>query len=179
MSDYFIGEIRAFSFDWAPNGWVPCDGRLLNVQGNQALFSLLGVQFGGNGTTTFGIPDLRGRVAQGTVSPGQRQGFGYAGGTETVQVTSDQVPAHNHALWAITAAGDKPGPAGNHYANVTTVSPATGNVNIYGPLASPNTVALDPGTIDTAGGGGGHDNMQPFLVTNYCIATIGIYPSRP
>ena len=142
-----------------------------------ALYSLLQTQFGGDGRTTFGLPDLRGRVPLGTQSPGYKQGLTYAGGAETVTLTAAQMPAHNHTMQAIAEAGDKPGPAANFYAKVTAVSPATTPVNIYG--APTNTVALDSGTLSSAGAGAAHDNVQPFLVLNYCIATMGIYPSRP
>lgn len=176
MSEPFIGEIRLLAIAWAPKGWALCDGSLLPITPNQALYSLLGTQFGGDGRTTFGLPDLRGRVPLGTVYPGQNQGKQYAGGGETVTLNEAQVPVHNHMLQAIAEAGNKANPADNFYAKVTPVAPATAPVNIYG--AATTTVALDTGTLSSVGGGT-HDNMQPFLVLNYCIATQGYYPSRP
>lgn len=177
MSDPFVGEIRLWGFDWAPMGWALCNGQLLNVRANQALFALIGTQFGGDGSTTFGVPDLRGRVPLGTQLPGNQQGVAWIGGTETVALTAAQIPAHNHTMQAIAEAGDKPGPAANFYAKVTAVSPATAPVNIYGAPAS--MVALDSGTLSAVGAGAAHDNMQPFLVLNYLIATSGIFPMRP
>jgi len=176
MSDPFIGEIKIWSFDWAPYGWALCQGQLLSIQQNTALFSLLGTQFGGNGTTTFGLPDLRGRVPLGTQSPGYQQGESYMNGTENVTLTSAQV-SHNHSLQAIVEAGDKPAPTANFYAKVTAVSPATTPVNIYG--APTSATPLDPSILSSVGGNQSHNNMQPFLVLNYCIATMGIYPIRP
>ncbi len=176
MSDPFIGEIKVWSFDWAPYGWALCQGQLLNIQQNTALYSLLGTQFGGDGRTTFGLPDLRGRVPLGTQIPGDQQGVKYIGGTENVTLTSAQV-SHNHSLQAIVEAGDKPAPTANFYAKVTAVSPATAPVNIYG--APTSTIALDSTTLSSVGGSQSHNNMQPFLVLNYCIATMGIYPMRP
>lgn len=177
MSEPFVGEIRLLAINWAPKGWALCDGSLLPIMPNQALFSLLGTQFGGDGRTNFGVPDLRGRVPLGTVTPGQHQGLQWAGGVENVILTAAQTPAHNHALQAIAEAGNKANPTDNFYAKVTAVTPATAPVNIYG--APTSTVALDAGTLSSAGGDGAHDNMQPFLVLNYCIATQGYYPMRP
>lgn len=175
MSEPFLGEIRLLAIDWAPEGWALCDGSTLPIATNQALFSLLGTQFGGDGRTTFGLPDLRGRVPLGTQVPGQNQGAKWAGGAESVALTGAQTPLHNHNLQAIAEAGDKPSPAANFYAQVTPVTPAAPPVNIYG--APVSMVALDPGTLSSVGGSV-HDNMQPFLVLNYCIATEGIYPPR-
>ena len=178
MSDPYLGEIRMWSFDWAPDGWLLCQGQILNIIAYQALYSLIGTQFGGDGRTTFGLPDLRGRVQLGTQTPGNQQGLHYAGGTETVTLDSTQVPSHIHNLQAIAEAGDKPGPAGNFYAKVTAVSPAPAPVNIYGAPSTP-PVTLDAGTMTAAGGSAEHNNMQPFMVLNYCIATRGTYPMRP
>ena len=179
MSDFFIGEIRMFSFGIVPYGWHLCDGSILPIQQNSALFALLGTQFGGNGTSTFGLPDLRGRVPLGTQIPGQQQGAVYAGGAETVVLTTSQMPAHNHNLQAIAATpGDKSGPAAHFYAKVAAVSPATAPVNIYGAPTSTNLTPLDSGAMSGAGGNSAHPNIQPFLVGNYCIATTGIFPTR-
>ena len=176
MSDPFLGEIRLLAINWAPRGWALCDGSLLSITANQALYSLLGTQFGGDGRTTFGVPDLRGRVPLGTVTPGQNQGVQWAGGAENVTLTAAQTPAHNHALRAIAETGNKANPTDNFYSKATAVTPATAPVNIYAVPSS--TVALDAGTLSSVGGAA-HDNMQPFLVLNYCIATTGYYPSRP
>ena len=175
MSEPFLGEIRLLAIAWAPKGWALCDGSTLPIAQNQALYSLLQTQFGGDGKTTFGLPDLRGRVPLGTVAPGQNQGTKWAGGAETAALTGAQTPIHTHYLQVIAEAGDKPSPVANFYAQVTPVTPAASPVNIYG--APVSTVALDSGTLSSVGGNA-HDNMQPFLVLNYCISTEGIYPPR-
>ena len=177
MADPFIGEIRSWAFNYAPESYAFCDGTLYPVMQNQALFSLLGVQFGGDGRSTFGLPDLKGRVALGTTSPGYQQGLQYIGGSERITLTSSQIPGHGHSLTCVTGAGNKGGPTDRLYAKITPVSPATSPVNIYG---SPNSVlALHSSTLSALEGDATHENMQPFLVINYCIALYGYYPVRP
>src|SRR3569623_93679 len=150
MSSPFLGEIRAFGFNFAPKGWTMCNGQQLSIQQNAALFSLLGTQYGGNGVTTFALPDLRGRTA---VNQGQGPGLsdyiiGEVTGTETVTLISTQMPQHNQHRAATYAA---PGGA---------------------------TVPLATAMIGLNGGNQPHQNMQPYLVVTYCIALQGIFPSR-
>ncbi|BBB90378.1 MAG TPA: tail fiber protein [Methylomusa anaerophila] len=176
MSDWFIGEIRLFSYGLIPRGWTPCDGRLLQVQQNTALFSLIGNYFGGDGRTTFALPDLRGRVAvHPQVADPTRIAFqkmGMTAGGETHQLTISEVPAHTHAAQANTEAGTGYAVAGNVWA-----AGAAGQ-NLYGALpASPPQ--MNGGAVSPQGGGQGHENMQPFLALSYCIATTGLYPQRP
>ncbi|MFZ5746790.1 MAG: phage tail protein [Pseudomonadota bacterium] len=172
MGDWFIGEIRLFPMGWNPSGWLPCDGSILNINGNAALYSLLGTAFGGNGTTTFGLPDLRGRTIMGTSNSDSSYYRGVAGGAETVQLTEGQVPAHVHGVTATTAVGSFPVPDGAMFATSATEQ-------IYASFGSQNTaIPLNPLSLDATGGGQAHPNMQPFQVLNFCIANSGIYPPR-
>jgi microcystin-dependent protein len=165
MAEPFLGEIRLMSFVYPPKGWTLCNGQLLPINQNQALFSLLGTAYGGDGRVTFGLPDLRGRVpvhvGGSFSSPGARLGE-YA---HTLNVS--ELPAHNHAVNARTANG-------------TTTDPANallaGTGNAY--HAKPATAALRADTVTNTGGGQPHSNQQPFLTLSFCIATQGIFPSQ-
>lgn len=166
----YLGEIRLFSFSRVPNGWRLCDGSLLPVSTNVALFSLLSNQYGGDGKVNFALPDLRGRTPVGTNhTPGDYQ-QGVKGGVETVTLNTTQIGAHNHTLNANTTVGNKTGPLGRLLAT-------NSSENTY-VAAVPNT-ALIPASLDSAGGNAAHNNVQPSLVLNYCIATTGLYPQRP
>jgi len=185
MSDYFLGEIRAFSFGLVPQGWLSCDGQILQIQQYAALYSLLHTEFGGDGVNTFALPDLRGRVIIGLGSytdpsgQGYQYNYGNAGGAETVALTAAQTPPHNHALMGNTVAGSAGNPNANYIASWGSSPQVTQSQNLYAAPASPNTmVNLNPGSLAATGGGQGHSNMQPFQVINYCIATQGLYPSR-
>jgi microcystin-dependent protein len=170
MSTVYIGEIRAVAFGFVPRGWASCDGQIMSINTNQALFSLLGTIYGGNGTTTFALPDLRGRVPvhYGTHA-GEPFVIGQQEGAETHTLTADQMPRHTHQISASAAAGDVLSPAGAVWG--TTSKPA------YGPLgASPS--ALSPTALETVGAGEAHENMPPFLTLNFVIAIQGIFPSR-
>ncbi|HEY4745684.1 MAG TPA: tail fiber protein [Desulfuromonadaceae bacterium] len=171
MAEPFIGEIRLFGFNFAPQYWATCDGQLLNISQNQALFALLGTTYGGNGTTNFNLPDLRGRTMlhRSTTDPMYLEGKG--GGTETVTLTAtSQLPAHTHQLNANSAPGGANVPSNNVPAAV-----ATANQFAYATAkASPATVL--PSLTST--GGAAHSNTQPSLTVNYCIALSGIFPSR-
>ena len=178
MSAPFLGEIRAFGFNFAPKGWAMCNGQLLSIQQNTALFSLLGTTYGGNGVTTFALPDLRGRVAVN-----QAQGPGLSNyplgtqiGTETVTLTTNQIPQHNHLWAANNALGDHPSPLGNFLAGARV---PTNNVPVP-TYAAPGgaTVPLAAAMIGLTGNNVPHQNMQPYLVVTYGIALSGIFPSR-
>jgi microcystin-dependent protein len=173
--DSYLGEIKLWALTYAPKGWAFCNGALLNITSNQALFSLLNTYYGGDGKTTFALPDLRGRVPIGATPAAK---VGTQAGSETVTLTAAQVPPHSHSVNIYPNAGDQAGGLNHHIAAaVTSVAPVT-NVNLYAP-ASANTVALDPATVGTSGGSGAHNNMQPYLALNYFICTSGIYPPRP
>jgi microcystin-dependent protein len=178
MSNPYLGEIRAFSFGFAPKGWSMCNGQTIAISQFTALFSLLGTTYGGNGQTTFALPNLQGRAA---VNWGQGPGLsnydlGELTGTETVTLTSQQMPQHNHMWAADSAVGDAPSPLGNFLAGAKI---PTNNVQLatYG-AAGGATVPLAPTMLATTGNNVGHSNMQPFLVVNFCIAMVGIFPSR-
>jgi microcystin-dependent protein len=167
--DPFLGEIRPFGFDFAPHGWAQCNGQILSIAQNTALFSLLGTTYGGNGQTTFALPDLRGRTA---ISSGQGGGLasyslGQVGGLESVTLNVNEMPAHNHNVNVTNQAGSSPAPAGLY--------PAKTNTAAY--KAGPSgTMAADE--LGNAGSNQPHTNLQPTLAVNYCIALQGIFPSR-
>lgn len=169
----YIGDIMMFGGNFAPSGWAFCNGQLLPISQNQALFSLLGTMYGGDGMTTFGLPDLRGRLPVGV---GQGPGLsnyteGEPGGTESVTLTTSSLPAHNHPRSAYNDKGDQSSPANGTTAAIVDSS----NGLAQGFAASANT-AMSP--VGATGGGQPHENRQPFLCINFCIATEGIYPSR-
>lgn len=168
MSEMFIGEIRLFAFNFAPKFWATCDGQQLPIAQNQALFSLLGTTYGGNGVTTFALPDLRGRVAvgYGSLQGGGSYVQGQAGGAETVTLLGSQLPMHTHPVAASTGAATTNVP--------TSAFPAAPPTGIYASATGLTSTAMTTG----AGGGQAHSNLQPGLVVNACIAISGIFPSR-
>lgn len=175
MTDPFVAEIRLFPFNFPPRGWAFCDGQLLPISQNTALFSLLGTFYGGDGKSTFALPDLQGRVPvhQGQ-GPGLSERFiGEAGGSETVSLLASEMPAHTHALAASAAAAYARGPSQELVAN------QNGGVNSYAPAAASPPALLAASAIGVSGGGQPHNNLAPYLVVNYCIALQGIYPQRP
>jgi len=181
MSEFFIGQIMMTGFNFAPKFWALCNGQLLPINQYQALFSLLGTQYGGNGTTNFALPDLRSRTPIGyasSVDPGWQPPsvqIGQAGGVENVTLLSTNLPSHTHALNASNTAGNSRNPAGRLYATSTdSVPPAA---NLYAPSTGA-LVPLNPQSVSPAGGNQPHPNMQPYSVINFCIALSGIFPSR-
>ena len=176
MAEPFIGEIKMFGFKWAPKDWALCDGTLLPVNQNQALYSLLGTNYGGDGRTSFGLPEMRGRtpVHIGTSQLGQTVNLGQFGGFEKVPLNLNQMGAHTHTMQASTDAGETKSLSGTVLAESTNNGAPGGNV--YG--AAAGLTALDAGSVSNTGGGQPHDNMQPSLVVSFCIALKGLYPSR-
>jgi microcystin-dependent protein len=171
MTEPFLAEIRIFSQNFAPRGWANCDGQLLPINQNQALFSLLGTVYGGNGQTTFALPDLRDRVPihfedQGGHSLGERAG------ESAHTITIQELPQHQHQLMASSLAANSPSPTVPG-PNVFAVS---GGNQFYGPANSLTT--FNPATVTTAGGSQPHPNMMPFLTLTFCIALQGIFPSN-
>ena len=164
MAEPFLGEVRMFSFGQAPKGWALCNGQLLPINQNQALFSLLGTSYGGDGRVNFALPDLRGRVP---CSTGGNAGDtnGVQTGTESVTVTIAQMPTHPHLASASVTNADQPIPSILARSN-----------NAY--TSAANLTAVLPATISNSGGSQPHENMQPYLVLSFCIALQGIFPSQ-
>jgi microcystin-dependent protein len=169
VSEPFLSEIRIMSFDYAPKGWATCDGQLLPINQNQALFSLLGTTYGGNGQTNFALPDLRARLP---IHVGSGHTLGERAGEIAHTLSINELPTHSHALNASTQAANSPSPT----APQGNVFGVTGGNQIYGP---PNNLApLDPGTVTSVGGSQAHENRMPYTVLNFCIALQGIFPSQ-
>ena len=171
MSDPFLGQITMFAGNFAPQGWALCDGQLLAVGQNDALFSLLGTIYGGDGRTTFGLPDLRGRIP---LHEGQGPGLsprklGIKSGVENVTLNTNQLPAHTHQIRVSTAAGTQNNPGGAFLA-------ASPNVRVY--WAAAPSDALNTSSITSIGGSQNQTNLMPFQCVNFIIALAGIYPSR-
>jgi microcystin-dependent protein len=164
MSDPFLSEIRIVGFNYAPKGWAMCNGQFLPINQNQPLFSLLGTTYGGNGQTTFALPDFRARVP---IHAGQGFTLGQAGGENAHTVTQSEMPQHIHFAFGSGTNGDTVIPVGSVLA---------GGSGIYsGPS---NLTTLAPDTVTNVGGSQPHENRQPFLVLTFCIALIGIFPSQ-
>jgi microcystin-dependent protein len=166
MSQPYVGEIRLFAGNFAPAGWLFCEGQLLAISENDVLFSLIGTTYGGDGQNTFALPDLRGRVPAHNGS-----GFTLAqsGGVEQVTLTQGQIPAHTHALLATTSIASDTNPAGRIPAQASTFDPYQ--------TASANS-AMAPQSISGTGGSQPHNNFQPYLCLNFIISLFGIYPSQ-
>lgn len=168
MAEPFLSEIRIVSFGFAPRGWALCNGQLLPINQNQALFSLLGTTFGGDGRVTFALPDYRGRTP---VHAGGGYVLGQRGGEAAHTLTSAEMPAHNH-----TAVSRDFATATAPVSNVLGAKAGRFGTNVYTPAS--NLTPLHPGSVDSAGGSQAHNNMQPFLTLSFVIALQGIYPSR-
>ncbi|MDB6112368.1 MAG: phage tail collar protein [Pedosphaera sp.] len=179
MSQPFVGEIRIFAGSFPPKYWALCNGQILSISSNTALYSIIGTYYGGNGTTNFALPDLRGRVV---LSPGQGPGLtnyalGESGGTEAVALTTAQIPPHTHPVncnstqGAQSQHGTKADPAGNFPA---TQSAGSG---IYQTTATAGS-NMNSQMIAPTGGGSAHENHQPYLVLNYIICMVGVFPPR-
>lgn len=171
MSDPFVAEIRIFPFNFPPVGWAFCDGQLLPISQNTALFSLLGTTYGGDGKSTFALPNLQGMVA---VQSGQGQGLslrdlGEVGGSETVTLLESEIPAHAHGLRVSPDDGDLSNPSPTR-----ALARSSGG---FAYDAAPNA-SMSPAAMGTAGGSFPHNNLQPYLVLSYCIALQGVFPPR-
>ena len=169
MSTPFLAEVRLFGFNFPPRGWATCDGQLLAINQNQALFSLLGTTYGGDGRTTFALPDLRGRMA---VHVGSGISLGQRAGAETVTLAAAQLPAHTHNVYASADLVSTADPTGN-----VMGAKGRGGVDVFAP---PNNLTpLSTAAVDASPGGSQpHTNLQPYGVVNFCIALQGVFPSR-
>ncbi len=183
MSDFFLGEIRMFGFAYAPQDWALADGTVLPINQNQPLFALLRNMYGGDGARTFALPDLRGRTPVGCIrgAPvGSAYQQGHAAGVETVTLTDVEMPLHTHALLANTLVGTT-GNATDGFISTVALDdlPAKNQRTLYAEATGGALVNLAADSIQHAGGGQAHTNMQPFAVLNVCIALRGIYPPHP
>ena len=172
MAEPFVGEIRMFAGNFAPRGWAQCDGQLIAVSQNDALFSLLGTIYGGDGRTTFGLPDMRGRIPIHAGSgPGlSTRNLGSKAGEEKVTLNTNQLPSHTHTMQASQDAATQTSPQ-NHVVG--------SNLPVTAYFANPPTTAgMASEAISAVGGSQSHTNLQPFLCINFIIALVGIYPSR-
>jgi len=167
MSSPFIGEIRMFGGNFAPQGWAICDGSLMAIDQNDALFALIGTTYGGDGQTTFALPDLRSRVP---VHVGPGFALGQAGGVESVTLTANQIPAHSHVPLANSGTGSQSSPANGLWAG------SSPSLNEYS-TATPS-LTMNPATVGQSGGSQPHDNMMPFLSVNFILSLFGIFPSQ-
>jgi microcystin-dependent protein len=175
MSDQFVAEIRMFAFNFPPTGWAFCDGQLLPLSQNTALFSLLGTTYGGDGKSNFALPDLQGSAA---IQPGQGAGLseillGEMSGVESITLLLSEIPIHTHRVEANSF-----DPADLNTPSASRVLALSSGVAAYQPTVSP-AVAMSPQAITPAGGGLPHNNMMPYLTVNFCIALQGVFPARP
>jgi microcystin-dependent protein len=169
MADPFVAEIRIFGFNFAPSGWARCDGQLLPISQNTALFSLLGTQYGGDGKSTFALPDLQG--AAPLHADGSNYFVGQPGGQESVELLPTEIPAHTHALQASTDPADVTAPT-----PARSLAIPDGGHGYGTPSAGPGT--MDASALAPAGGSQPHTNMQPYLTALFCIALQGVFPPR-
>jgi microcystin-dependent protein len=172
MANPFVGEIRCFGFNFAPQGWAACNGQLTAISQNTALFNLIGTTYGGDGQTTFALPNLQSRVPihQGSFA-GSNYLLGQVSGVETVTVTTLELPAHTHTITATSNAAALKRPVTNTF----YAASSSGN-NFY--ESGTTLTALASNTVSSAGGGQAHSNIQPYLTLNWCISLFGIFPSR-
>ena len=173
MADPFVAEIRIFPFNFAPKGWAWCDGQLLPLSQNTALFSLLGTTYGGNGKSNFALPDLQGRAP---MHPGQGPGLslhdlGETGGSETVSLLESEIPSHAHFMRAVSNPGDLADPTAHSIARTSSGNPLQTTTN-------QNIVQMADQALAPAGGDQPHNNLQPYLTFYFCIALQGVFPPR-
>jgi microcystin-dependent protein len=186
--DAFLGEIRPFAFGFNPSGYMPCNGQILPIAQWSALFSVIGTQYGGNGTTTFAVPNIQGYalVSQGQSPGGSSYVVGEVVGTPSVTVLSTEMPFHTHTFNGATVpvASETASESNAPVSGVSYLSNLVGTTNVGNPFtgtlyhAAPANTSLSPATIALAGGSQPHDNMSPYLVITYCIAVQGQFPTR-
>lgn len=167
MAQPYVGEIRMFAGNFAPAGWMFCEGQLLPISEYETLFNLIGTTYGGDGQSTFALPDLRGRIP---MHFGNGFTLAETGGVETVTLTVSQIPAHSHALLATSSFATANSPAGN------VLGQNNFNIKLFN--ATPPNVQLAPGAVSSVGGSQPHDNFQPYLCVDFIISLFGIFPSQ-
>jgi microcystin-dependent protein len=167
MSGPYIGEIRMFGGNFAPVGWSFCNGAIIPIDQNDALFNLIGTTYGGDGQTTFALPNLQSRVP---IHVGPGFALGQSGGVETVTLTTNQIPSHSHVPQASSNTGDQKDPTGMVWASGSSLAIQFVSTN--------PSVAMDPGALGSAGGSQPHDNMIPFLAVNFILSLFGVFPSQ-
>lgn len=170
MSEPFLAEVRMVGFNFPPRGWALCDGQILPINQNQSLYSLLGTTYGGDGRTSFALPDLRGRtpIHVGRSNGGVQHELGQKSGEESHTLSEPEMPQHTHKLLATNTGNGSTSPADNVFANA--------GADLYN--AADSLVDLNAGAVSNVGGGQAHENMQPYLALNFCIALRGLFPSR-
>lgn len=170
MSEPFLAEVRMVGFNFPPRGWALCDGQILPINQNQSLYSLLGTTYGGDGRTSFALPDLRGRtpIHVGRSNGGAQHELGQKSGEETHTLSTNEMPQHTHTLLATNTGDGSTSPADNVFANA--------GADLYNPADS--LVDMNAGAVSNVGEGEAHENMQPYLALNFCIALRGLFPSR-
>ncbi|MBL0386545.1 phage tail protein [Tumebacillus sp. ITR2] len=177
MSDQFLGEIRVFAGNFAPKGWAFCNGQLLPISQNTALFSILGTQYGGDGKVTFALPNLQGTapMCQGAGAGLTPRSMGELVGSENVTLLTTEIPSHTHQAKAIAGAGNATDPSNHYWAE----TPFEGRHPVQTPLYAPTPdQTLSPAALSASGGSQPHNNMQPYLALNFIIAMEGIFPPR-
>lgn len=165
MAQPYVGEIRMFAGNFAPAGWMFCEGQLLPISENETLFQLIGTTYGGDGQSTFALPDLRGRIP---IHQGNGHILAETGGAEEITLTVQQIPAHSHPLLASSAPATTPNPAGNVMGATLTATPY---------IALPPNLAIAPQAVSAVGGSQPHNNFQPYLCVDFIISLFGIFPS--
>lgn len=172
MSEPFLAEVRIMAFNFAPRGWAFCDGQILPINQNQSLYSLLGTTYGGDGRTSFALPDLRGRtpIHVGRSNGGESHTLGQKSGEETHTLAVNEMPQHTHVLEANSTNANSPEPGGHVLSKSFQATYVDFNASLK--------VAMNAGAVANVGGGQAHENMQPYLALNYCIALQGLFPSR-
>jgi len=175
MADPFVAEIRIFAFNFAPKGWAFCNGQLLPISQNTALFSLLGTTYGGDGKSTFALPNLEGSapIQQGQAKTGTLYDLGQQSGTDTVTLLTSEMPIHNHNWGGSFNVGDVP----NGQPTVVLTQASSGQP--YQTVSNANLTTMNPQQLSLTGGSLPHNNMMPFLTVNFCIALQGVFPARP